>query len=88
MRGAAQARAEGHVAKAASPPSRLAIRAERRHASRSQVSKSACIKQRTPRTSSCAACGILSVLTQWGATLVIKLKGGDISSPDLLRYRF
>ena len=31
----------------------------------------------TSGQSSCAACSILSVLTQWGATLVIKLKGGD-----------
>ena len=31
----------------------------------------------TSRQSSCAACSILSVLTQWGATLVIKLKGED-----------
>ena len=31
----------------------------------------------TSGQSSCAACSILSVLTQWSATLVIKLKGGD-----------
>ena len=34
----------------------------------------------TSRQSSCAACSILSVLTQWGATLVIKLKGGGARS--------
>jgi len=32
------------------------------------------VKQRT-LVSVCAACSIISVLTQWGATLVIKLRG-------------
>ena len=36
------------------------------------------------RLFSCAACSILSVLTQWGATLVMKLKGGSGDVKDVV----
>ena len=65
MRGAAQARAEGHVAKAASPPSRLAIRAER-HASAVAVScRSDTVASRSHR---CQSPQSRAQRADWGGT--------------------